>query len=407
MQSRAPDLVSIQEETSSEAFECKLINCPNCKQEVPETIYCLRCGFPIYGMKQLEQSKAESNEEPLEDPRTIPELEISGSKLEESEKLDDKILEMEEFPVESEIIEPVLEEYNLSGEARLSKLMSDIEYPPVELELLPISDITELLPAPDKQVLLPEISLEIHDKIVVIEKPVIIQDVKILVDDYPEVENEHVEDLPVPAQVPFNEPIANVTIGEESEEMHGEYMPEPATQELLKDLMNSISLKLWAVDLLTKERAKEDHFINLYEGYKNRYDRCMSQRNKMLEKAKDLEPLEKELDTARVGIGELEIRKALGDLRKGEYEAKVPAYTWDIQYYESELAKRNGEIAYLENPAKLLPSNEVEKLKDLAQRNNDSLNQLEADEKISVSSAEMVRNDLQKDLGFLKGLQGY
>jgi len=392
MQSRTHDIDSVQEETSSKVIECKIINCPNCKQQVPETIYCLRCGYPIYGMKQLEKEKAESNNSSEEAPLVNkPELEVP---------------QIKEPPVTADILEQVIEEPH-NTEAELPEIHPEIEYPPVEIEKLPKPDEPDLLSAPLEPILLPEISLEVHDEIILIEKPVKEQDVEILVDNNPDIEDEQLEDSPIQPQVSFNEPIANVTVVEESEEMQEEYMPEPATQELLKDLMNSVSLKLWAIDLLTKERAKEDHFLNLFEGYKSRYEHCMTQRNKMLEKAQDLEPLEKELDTARVGIGELEIRKSLGDLRKGEYEAKAPAYAWDIQYYEKELAKRNGEISYLENPAKLLPSEEVEKLKELAQRNNESLSQLEADNKISVATAEMVRNDLQKDLGFLKELEGY
>ena len=76
MQSRTHDIDSVQDTTSSEVIECKLMNCPNCKQEVPETIYCLRCGYPIYGMKQLEKERAKSKtsreEAPLE---SEPELE--------------------------------------------------------------------------------------------------------------------------------------------------------------------------------------------------------------------------------------------------------------------------------------------------------------------------------------------
>jgi len=406
MQNRTQDIDSTQEEPSSEVLECKLINCPNCKQEVPETFYCLRCGYPIYGMKQLEKEKAKSNEVSTEEAPLVTEPEISEPKIEKPETTVTEP-DVVEPPVESDNIASLIEESYLIEEVELPEIISEIEYPPVEFEMLSKPDEPELLSAPLEPILLPEISLEVHDEIVVIEKPVTVPDVEILVDDYPEIEDEPIEDSPVHTQVPFNEPLTNVTVGEESEEMQEEYMPETAIQELLKDLMNSISLKLWAIDLLTKERAKEDHFLNLYEGYKSRYEHCMTQRNKMLEKAQDLDPLENELDSARVGIGELEIRKSLGDLRKGEYEAKAPAYTWDIQYYEKELDKRNGEISYLENPAVLLPSDEVEKLKDLAQRNYESLSQLEADSKISVSTAEMVRSDLQKDLGFLKGLQGY
>lgn len=387
MQSRTPDIDSIHDESSHDVIECKIIVCPNCKKEVPETIYCLRCGFPIYGMKQLEINKTESYETQTEDSQTISEPTISDSNNQIS-----KLNGNESYICEKKVIPTIKHE---------------IKYPPVEFEKLPMSDDFEVLSVDKEQLLLPEISMTVHDEIVKYIEPVMMQDVEILVDNYSKVEDHPVEDVVNKIQVTFNLPIENEPEGEESKEMHNDYIPEAATQELLKALMNSISLKLWAIDLLTNERIKEDHFLKLYEGYKSRYENCMNQRNRLLEKAQDLEPLEKVLDNARVGIGELEIRKSLGDLRKGEYEAKSPAYNWDIHFYESELTKRIGEISYLENPAKLLPSEEVKKLKDLAKQNYESLSQLEADNKISVSSTEMVRNDLQKDLEFLRKLEGY
>ncbi|MFA9495978.1 MAG: hypothetical protein ACERKS_08675 [Candidatus Bathyarchaeota archaeon] len=37
----------------------EIIHCPNCKEDVPKTLYCLNCGYPLY---KLEQEK--KNEDP-------------------------------------------------------------------------------------------------------------------------------------------------------------------------------------------------------------------------------------------------------------------------------------------------------------------------------------------------------
>ena len=40
----------------------EVVHCPNCKEDVPKTLYCLNCGFPLYKEEQLKQEKAEHTE---------------------------------------------------------------------------------------------------------------------------------------------------------------------------------------------------------------------------------------------------------------------------------------------------------------------------------------------------------
>ena len=53
-------------------------------------------------------------------------------------------------------------------------------------------------------------------------------------------------------------------------------------QGLTKDLMNSISLKLWSIDLLREGTIDEEHFNRLFEGYQARSVQCMGRRKLML-----------------------------------------------------------------------------------------------------------------------------
>jgi len=104
------------------------------------------------------------------------------------------------------------------------------------------------------------------------------------------------------------------------------FEPDPALKELLKDLLNSLSLKLWSVSLLVEGRVKEDHFVKLFEGYSERLMHHTRRRDELLARTRDLEPLEMALNEAKVGLGELEVRRTIGDLQEGEFEAKAPAY---------------------------------------------------------------------------------
>ena len=34
------------------------VQCPNCKEDVPKTLYCLNCGFPLYKEEQVKEEKS-------------------------------------------------------------------------------------------------------------------------------------------------------------------------------------------------------------------------------------------------------------------------------------------------------------------------------------------------------------
>ncbi len=42
----------------------EVVHCPNCKEDVPKTLYCLNCGFPLYREDQPKEEKAESEVKP-------------------------------------------------------------------------------------------------------------------------------------------------------------------------------------------------------------------------------------------------------------------------------------------------------------------------------------------------------
>jgi len=43
-----------QAEVFPENFEATMVPCPNCKETVPTSLYCLKCGYPLYMFRQAE-----------------------------------------------------------------------------------------------------------------------------------------------------------------------------------------------------------------------------------------------------------------------------------------------------------------------------------------------------------------
>ncbi len=46
-------------ETFVDDLKSKMVYCPNCKEQVPKSLYCLRCGYPLYTLKEEERGENE------------------------------------------------------------------------------------------------------------------------------------------------------------------------------------------------------------------------------------------------------------------------------------------------------------------------------------------------------------
>jgi hypothetical protein len=187
--------------------------------------------------------------------------------------------------------------------------------------------------------------------------------------------------------------------------MSSEFVPEPVVKEVMEDLKKSISLKLWIVELLQEDKVKEDHFRRMFDGYVARTDQCMSRRNEMLRRARDIDDLEKALNEARVGLGELEIRRSIGDAPDDEYQAKAPSFRWDIKNYEAEIARRRGEIAFLEDLTHIMTEEEVSSMKDMADKTMGALDKLASSGRVSQETFSKVKASLEETVESLKELR--
>ena len=180
-------------------------------------------------------------------------------------------------------------------------------------------------------------------------------------------------------------------------------------QELTKDLMNSISLMLWSVDQMQEGGMEEEHFVKLFDEYRARSVQCIGQRKMLLthysrelaSMARELEPYEKSLKEVKVNLRELEMRRSIGDLHEGEYEAKSPAYNWEIQYYEKDIARRRGDMKLLQDITKIIPAMEIDKAKDKVGEANVSVEAMLKEGAIGPETATRVRLSMDETSAFL------
>ncbi len=233
------------------------------------------------------------------------------------------------------------------------------------------------------------------------------EDVEIMVDKEPEKEEEVQEEEPKmltspPVEAPLPVEAEAEPFEIDMSMVDSNFEPESGIREVTKSLLNGISLRLWSVKLLKDGDIEEDHFNRIFEGYEERYRQTMQRRNEMLGRARDLEAYERALNEAKVGLRELEIRKVIGDLKVGEYEAKAPAFNWDIRSYEQLIAKRTGEIAFLRDLSRVMPAEEISKMKSSAEESLAAIDELEASGKLTMETATTVRTALQATVDFLR-----
>lgn len=328
---------STDHEAIQENIRGKTTSCPHCKGTVPTTLYCLKCGFPLFNRKgDQEMNKSTGDNEffdlvPLKDIQDDASLQsgedahppltpFDGHEMREGVEL---VLKIDESDVQIDLDEAELEESVVAGDESVNE---DVDLP--SLGKFDAGGDMALGDEPMRYTL----------------EPV----------SHPEDYEESCEDSDV--AVPF-----------ENRDVESECEMDPKITDLTKELMNSISLQLWSMNLLREGGVDEDHFSRIFQGYKDRFERCVAHWNEMLQEARDMEPLEKKINESKVQLGELEVRRSLGDLHEGEYEAMEPALRWTIDHHEDQVANRKGEIALLTDLHQLMPAEYIAETKEMAE----------------------------------------
>ncbi len=314
----------------------RIVNCPNCEDDVPLSIYCLKCGYPMFELMKEHMSEDGSD----------------GDEVSDGHPPD----EGEEFRLEPEDLEPPQSE-DVEAESK----------PEEESEAMNVDTQESAEPKEPME--------EIFEK------------------DPPEN-----VDTPDRDEGEVAAPAAETQLDEADQG----YEPDEALKDLMRNLANSINMKLWSVGQLLEGRISEQNFERLHEGYDARWRQLMDQRKDRLTQARDLDSLEEGLERAYISLGELEIKKTLNDLFEGEHEAKAPAYEWEISHCERQLEGRRGEIAFLEKLSNVVPRDELEKMAERARGHLDRMRSSEGLTELINSTYARLKTSMEEIVAFLE-----
>ena len=362
-------------------LQTEVVLCPNCREEVPKTLYCLNCGYPLYKMD-------------LDLPRH------------EEEKEEDIGVEVEPEPFSLEPLTKLAESTDVASdieELAIVPTIEENEETETELEQEAVTEITELIEPS---------TLEMTDEVVEPEEPEPLEEaeeevaepaieiVEVATEDI--TEEEVIEPPEVVEETVIEAIIEEPVLGTEAEP-EPVFEPEPVIREVIENLAKNISTKIKLVDLLREGGVKTETFDRLFESYVARGELLMNSRNEMLERVRfDIESMERVLNEAKIGLEELKIRKAIGDASEEEYRAKSPGFEWDIKQYEDEVARKRAEIRYLEDLTQVMNAEEIEELKLTGENNCEAVDGLSDAGTIGSEMATRVKVALEEALAYLK-----
>ena len=350
----------------------EVVHCPNCNEDVPKTLYCLNCGFPLYKEEQPKEEKTESEVTPEPTEPAEEDAVIMVDEEETVEKPEEPKVEAEpETQTEIKVEEPeVKAEPETQTEIKVEEpVVEEVPAQPVEPVAQPEVKEPEAAPEPTPQTEAPE--EEIPEPTPVADTP----------EPKPEEVAPPVVEAP-PAQVeapqPVSEPLSTGIEASKAEAVelvedfqvetpYKVFAPDPLTKDLMDNLAKNISLKLKLVKLYRDGTIKEETFTKLFEGYSKEGKIWSSRRDEMLKKlAVEIEEMEDAFGEATEDLELLEVRRSIGEASEDEYAAKAPAYRWDIDHFDKIVGEKKNRVAYLENISNAMTDDELKGLRGLA-----------------------------------------
>jgi len=403
-------------------LQAEALLCPNCKEEVPKTLYCLNCGYPLY---KIEVESEPVVEEDAPEPVAIVEAEAVEEEVApepqapiEPEVIQEEIVEITpvpQAPIEPEVVqeeiveiapEPLAPIVVVEEEAMEIVLepVAVIEAEPVEEDVVVLIDSVEEIEAPVEEIFEPVVE-EIIDFEPEMEP---VADVNAEAEDAVEIEAPVAEAIviaeePEPEPVEAEETFAPMVEAEPEVVPVPEYAPAPVIKEVMENLAKNISMKIRLVDLLRTGGVKTEIFRKLFDSYLTRGELLMNSRSEMLERVRyDLGSMERALHEAKEGLEELEIRRTIDDVSEAEYAAKAPGFQWDIGQYKDEVGKKQAEIYYLEDITRVMSSEEIGELVGLGEGCFEVLDELAESEGIEGDAAAKIRVSLEEALACIR-----
>ena len=222
--------------------------------------------------------------------------------------------------------------------------------------------------------------------------------------DVEPVKEDPLQKLPIIEEPIIEEPIAEEPIRDEpitrslnkGSVLDGRHEPDSQVKENMLNLIKSIDLIVWLIDIYLEGDADEEHFNQYCKTYEYRLDQCLKHRSQMLESARDLKPIQKALNEAKLNLFEIKKKKKIGDISDEEYKLKRPVYEWDINKYEEEIGRRKSEILVLEDIGQVMSEEEIENLKKVLDESQNSTDEQLKSGKIDTESANKIKEVLKK-----------
>ncbi len=357
--------------------------CPNCKEEVPKTLYCLNCGYPLYKIS-VDADKPEK-----EDSESVS-VEDSVLVVEKPSEIDEGVaIVVEDFEVpvaeEEVIFEPEAEP---AAVIELPAPLTVVESPAIEPK--PLEVTVEAVEVSET------VEVEIEEPVEVIEVP---EPAEVIVEATEPHESEEIVEAEEPEETTEDEAV----VTEETIVEEYVFEPEPVTREVMENLAKNVSLKIKLADLLLKGEVKMTTFERLFESYVARGELLLNSRSDMLERVRfDLESRERALNEAKIGLEELGIRRSIGDVSEEEYRAKSPGFEWDLGQYKDDVDYKRVEIEYLEDPTRLMISEELEELREKGEAGHGTIDTLVDSGVMSSETSERIKRVLEESLACLR-----
>ena len=387
-------------------LQAESLLCPNCKEEVPKTLYCLNCGYPLY---KIEVENEPVVEEDAPEPVAIFEAEAVEEEVvevapEPQAHIEPEVIQEEIVEIAPEPPAPIVVVENAQEEVVETALepVAIIEAEPVEEDVVVLIDSMEEIEAPvDEVVAELEIVEPVVEEIIDFEPEMEpITDVIAEAEDAGEIEAPVAEE---PEPVEGEEIFAPVVEVELEVVAVPEYEPAPVIKEVMENLAKNISMKIRLIDLLRTGGVKTEIFRKLFDSYLARGELLMNSRSEMLERVKyDLGSMERALHEAKEGLEELEIRRTIDDVSEAEYAAKAPGFQWDIGQYKDEVGRKQAEIYYLEDITRVMSAEEIGELVGLGEGCFEVLDELAESEGIDAVTPARVRVSLEEALACIR-----
>ncbi len=364
--------VELEEVMSMSASDSpgEVVHCPNCKEDVPKTLYCLNCGYPLYkdGQKgEVEKTTAEPAVPPKSDQEDIemavePEEEVKPPEIVESPE------NVASTPTDPQPSKVVVAE-TLEAEPQPTAIEPEVINEEPQAPEAPIKVVEEPAAAPEPA------------KTDILQEP----------EAHAETPN---------ASAP--EPTIAVTsmIDEYEEKAASTYVPDALTKDLMESLAKNLSVRLKLISLYRGGKVREQTFTDLFQDYSTEGESISHRREELLNKLNaELEDVEKGYIDSTQALELMEIKRVIGDISEGEYAAKAPAYKWDIDTYDFKVAENRNRIAYLENLPSVFRKDELKELRELASLQYNTVDALQTSKNGLIESIKATLYEAIKILG--------